>query len=1146
MERTDKEPEEKPRVAPDEYERRAEASPDPDVMEEELREEIDDVVPTRGYRMLPIVGLGGSAGSLVPMEQFFKATPPKSGLAFAVVVHLSPDHESLLSQILARATAMPVLEARDGMLVEANHVYVIPPGKHLLSTDGRLRLVDMAPVPGRRVAVDLFFRSLADTHGPHATAVVLSGVDGDGAVGIKRIKERGGLTVAQEPEDAEHHGMPQSAIATGMVDWVLPAAEMPMRIIEYFAREAKLRLPPEDGPQPVLQPPPAGSETEAAMRDVLAFLQARTGRDFSYYKRATIVRRISRRMQINGVEELPAYLGFLRTHPGEAGALLQDLLISVTNFFRDRTAFEALELMIPELFEGKHAADAVRVWVPACATGEEAYSIAMLLLEHARRTDGGPSIQVFGCDLDEEAVQVARVGVYPETIAADVSEERLRRFFVKDHRGYRVRRELREIILFAGHDLVKDPPFSRMDLISCRNLLIYLNRPAQRRAIDIFNFALRPHGLLFLGSSESVEDGSALFDVCDKKHRIYRQQPNHRTGIPVPTAPGTLIRNIQPNHRLADGPVLPGPSFARLQSMIPSSDFLRSDLPISHAELHLRLVEAFGPPSVLINGDHEVVHVSPSAGRFLQFAGGEPSRNLLRVVHPKLRVDLRGALFQAAESGQPAAVPRLPIDVDGIAQAVSLTVTPAADLAPGFFVVTFETSRAEPQEWTPESGSGTTHAEPLVGQLERELERMKGRLRDTVEQYEASTEELKASNEELQAMNEELRSATEELETSREELQSINEELSTVNQELKAKVDELGHTNSDLHNLMASTAIATVFLNRELNIMRYTPMAVSLFHLIPSDIGRPLADLKYQIDYPELTADAERVLDSLMPIEREVGGPSERWYLSRLLPYRTVEDHIAGVVLTFIDITERRRAEEALKRSEERLALELADANELHRISSQFVRQGDTQILCEQIVDAAIRLARADAGSLQMFEPETHELQLLAWRGFKPESAAAWNRLESGAGTGCTHAVEKSERVIVPDVEACEWLAGSEHLRHFRLSGIRSFQSTPLISRTGGTIGVISTHWRVPRTPSERELRLVDMVARQAADLVERRRSEESLRSHIDELTRFNTAAVGRENRMIQLKREINSLCERLGEPLRYQLPDDVENGSLG
>ncbi len=890
---------------------------DPAVGEEDLGSELDNSVASRRYRSNRVVGLGGSAGGIVAMQRFFEAMPADTGMSFVVVLHLSPEHDSMLSEVLQRSSSMPVAQAVNGERVLPDRVYVIPPGKHISLSDGHLRLTDFLKIPGRHMTVDLFFRSLADTHGPHAVAIVLSGGDGDGAIGIKRVKERGGLTIAQDPDAAEHPDMPRAAIATTMVDWILRAQDMPARLVEYHAREQRLQMPPESGPNPVASPGPSLDAQESALRDVLTFLRARTGRDFSYYKRATIVRRVARRMQVNELDDLPSYLTFLRTHPGEAGALLQDLLISVTNFFRDREAFAALETIIPDLFVGKTQSDTVRVWVPACATGEEAYSIAILLSEHARTLDAPPLLQIFATDLHEDVLMEARNGLYPGAIATDVSAERLRRFFVKEHNGYRVRRELRESLLFAIHDLLKDSPFSRLDLVSCRNLLIYLNREAQRRAFDIFHFALRGGGKLFLGTSESADDVGQLFHPANKKHRLYSARPTARSNVPVPSGPSTLARALAAQER--------GIPIATLATR-PADAATLVGRPGSHergswGELHLKLLERIGPPSAVVNAEYDILHLSESFARFMQFQGGEPSTNLLRVVHPMLRIELRAGLFRAKQTGQLATAEALPIELDGVRHLVDLRVTPAGEPSNELFLVSLEqrSSEATPTPPTREED------EPVVHHLERELEQTKRHLREVIEQHEASIEELKASNEELQAMNEELRSATEELETGREELQSINEELTTVNQELKGKVEELGQANSDLHNLMGATAIATVFLDRELRIMRFTPPAVELFSLIPTDVGRPLADLQHKLSYPDLLADAARVLQQLVPVEHEVMEQGGRAFLSRLLPYRTTDDHIAGVVLTFVDVTERQVAQAAVRRAQQDLELRVQE-----------------------------------------------------------------------------------------------------------------------------------------------------------------------------------------------------------------------------
>ena len=1077
-----------------------------DVVEQESGEELDNVVPTRGYRLIPTVCLGGSAGSIQALIEFFRAMPPDSGLVFVVVLHLSPEHASTLADLLSQHTAMPVVQAADAMVVEANRVYVIPPGKHLLSVDGHLKLISLEPERGKRVAVDVFFRTLADTHGAHAAGIVLSGADGDGAIGLKRIKERGGLTVAQDPNEAEHDSMPRSAIATSMVDWVLKTQEMPARLLEYFSREGRIRLPEEGEPTRTGATPPGADAQEADLREVLTFLHTRTGRDFSYYKRATVLRRISRRMQINGSESLPEYLSFLRTHPGESGALLQDMLISVTNFFRDREAFAVLETHIPQLFRDKRPSDTVRVWVAACASGEEAYSVAMLLAEHASKLTAPPSLQVFATDLAEDVVQSARAGVYPATITTDVSEDRLARFFIKEHRGYRVRRELREAVLFAQHDLLKDSPFSKLDLVTCRNLLIYLNRDAQRRALEVFHFSLARQRLLFLGTSESADDAGGLFMPVDKKARLYAAQSAVKMNLPVPVGVSTLTRALQVREDASERTVLPA---GTNPTALPTGPFFwpRTDRTGDReavSETYLHILARGGPASIIVTGQQDILHLSGGAGRYLQFGEGELTRDLLQAIHPMLRVELRGALSRAVETGQLVLAPDLLVELDGQRQGVDIQVTPVQEAA-SYFVVTFTPRAAAPSlAVTPL----VVEADPLTQQLERELTRVKGRLRDVQEQHEVTVEEHKSSVEELQAINEELRSASEELETSREELQAINEELTTVNAELKARVDELGHSNSDLHNLMAATNIATVFLDRQLGITRYTPPAVSLFNLIPTDVGRPLTDLKHRLDYPELEEDATSVLATLSPTERVIKKEGEGWFLARLQPYRSLDDHIAGVVLTCVDITERRRAEEALHRNEQRVRWQ----KEAFQAEVNGAPLGESlSLLVRPFTEGLMGEVRS---AFYITNPEGTRLHPISGAGDMPES---YLRKIDGFLIGvdslaCGLAIPAGGPMISRDILTEPlWKPWTKLAQEYDFRGCWSF---PIQTRDNKGVGTFALYFREPHTATPEDLALADVIAQGAAIILshyiegqERVRAEEAERAAFEEAKRARTEA---------------------------------------
>ena len=796
---------------------------------------------------------------------------------------------ALEARELRGASRLPVQVLTDRSALFVDRIYLLPADRRV-SIDGDQLVTGSL----ERGPFDHVLRSIADSFGSDSIGVVLAGRGADGSLGIKRIKEAGGLTIAQQPEagdlttaqqpEGEDSSLPSSAIETGFIDLVLPLDQIAQHV-------AQLGQP---SPSQVEDP----DAIDGAMSNILTLLRVRSGHDFASYKRATLVRRIARRMQVCECATLEGYLRHLRDHAAEMPNLLRDFLISVTNFFRDPTAFEAIESnVVPKLFDKKTTSDQLRVWTVGCATGEEAYSLGILLLEHAQTLQSPPKIQIFATDIDEAALVEARAGVYSAAIAADVSQARLARFFTRENDRYRVSKDLRDIVLFSPHNLLRDPPFSRLDLISCRNLLIYFDRDAQNRALTTFHFGLRLRGLLFLGSSESAET-STLFAITDGKARLFERQgvaPVLRAQVgPLPTWHAPLLAPI-----------------ARPRERSPSP-----------GELHYQMVERFAPPSVLVDSELEVLHLSEHANRYLTLVGGEPTRHILQLVHPALRLELRTAIFSARQTGNERRIVRF----EDRQVELRVHAVDVPELGRGSFLIMFDDL---PIAESPiPIGSGEALIEPVVRELENELKHTRIQLRTTVEQYESSVEELKASNEELQAINEELRSATEELEASKEELQSVNEELTTLNHELKLKVDELGRANSDLQNLMMSTEIGVIFLDRSLHIKRFTPRVQDVFNIIATDVGRALSDLTHRLRYDDLAETAQSVLKTLQMVEKEVTTRGGKSYLVRWLPYRSIDNRIDGVVITLIDVsdlreavTARRRSETALLAVEERLRL---------------------------------------------------------------------------------------------------------------------------------------------------------------------------------------------------------------------------------
>ena len=823
-----------------------------------------------------IVGIGASAGGLQAFKTFFANMPIDSGMSFVLVQHLDPQHRSMLVELLSSATAMPVIEAADGVPPAPDKVYVIPPNATLRIGEGRLRVSKPAPAREHRRPVDAFFLSLAADQEENAVCIILSGGGSDGSEGLREIKEQGGLTIAQAAFD-EHamNGMPTSATATGLVDFVLPVEEMPAKLVAYSKHLLTVEAHKDSD----------GIRQDAAehLAKICSLLRGKLGHDFSQYKEKTLVRRIQRRMQVLQIDAMPEYVERLRKEPDECELLFHELLIGVTHFFRDPTAFEALETqVVPHLIHGKGADDIVRVWVPACATGEEVYSIAILLKEAVGKRDAGPRFQIFATDIDERAIAAARAARYRKSQLADMPVARRERWFVADGDHWCPVKEIRELCIFSTHSVVKDPPFSKLGLISCRNLLIYLDASLQERLIRTLHYALAPGGYLFLGTSENVTRQSKLFATLDQKHRIFQRRD-------VPASP--------PSVAALSGTESTGSAVDR--------SAMRAENGIEKSVR--RLMEKHAPAYVVVDANHDVLRFSGQTEKYLAPTPGAASLNLFSLIRRGLRPAARAALAKALATRQSITHEALTIEVDGRRQLVDLVVEPLPDSSAGLCVVAFLDRKPAPS-----SHGAIEDARPhSVEVLEKELRATRERLEATVDQLETSNEEMKSANEEYQSVNEELQSTNEELETSKEEMQSINEELQTVNAELNSKNDTLVHLNSDLKNLLDSTQIATLFLDRQLRIKNFTPSMTDLFHLREGDRGRPVTEIVSRFSYDGLRKDAMRVMRDLSVIERTVridaDGPV---FLMRIRPYRTVEDVIDGVVITFVDISERVRSEE--------------------------------------------------------------------------------------------------------------------------------------------------------------------------------------------------------------------------------------------
>jgi len=970
-----------------------------------------------------VVGIGASAGGLDAYKRLLRGLDGDSGMAFVLVQHLDPTHESLMAELLSKYTAMPIVQVGETMTVEPNTVYMIPPNRFIRIHGQVLSLDEPVRKRGVRLPIDYFFSSLARARRERAIGIVLSGTGGDGADGLREIKAEGGMTIAQRPEQAEFDGMPTAALATGAVDRVLALEEMGEAILAY-ARHAYVVAPAE--------------ETLAAaapdhFRAILSLLKAQTDQDFTRYKHGTLARRIERRMGIRYVDTAADYLKLLREDADELNTLFKDLLIGVTRFFRDRGAWDQLTEILAQNLRDRRNAEAVRVWVPGCATGEEAYSLAMLLVELQQQQNKRWDIQVFATDIDSDAIETARLGVYPENIAKDLSEPRLEAFFERDGGRLRVKKRLREACIFAVQSLLSDAPFSNLDLISCRNLLIYLESDIQQRVLDVFHFGLKPQGILFLGNSESPNKRVKLFKTLSQPSRIYQKIGASRPGA------GSF-------------PVVTG-SRRGLDAVAPVAGEERS-LPVGAIERSKKaLLEEFAPASVVVNHRGVIQYIHGPVRNYLDFPSGEPELELTTMALEGLKAKTRTALHQARSANETVSLlaPRVPRGEGQIAVRLRVQPLPGAKGSEQLFLVSFldeAPARASAEAEAAAGGPALPAEAEDSRQLALELAATREDLQSTIEELESANEELKASNEEVMSMNEELQSTNEELETSREELQSLNEELSTVNNQLQGKVGELEAVTNDLANLLASTDMATLFLDQDLRIRRFTPATMRLMSLREGDVGRPLSDLASRVEDTELAADACAVLETLAPVQREVRQGAEQWFMRRVTPFRTADNRIEGVVVTYSDMTEVRQGARRLECRERQQAT-------IAQLGRAALAGEPPQALLERAVQLVAATLEVDLVKVLRLEPGRRTLRLVAGVGWD-EGLIGTTTVPVGIESQGGYTLEASGPVISRDLRKEKRFSGPDLLaRHGVVSGM-----SVVIGPEDEPWGVLSVHAR--------------------------------------------------------------------------------------
>jgi two-component system CheB/CheR fusion protein len=854
----------------------------------------------------PIVGIGASAGGLEALEQFLGNVPENSGMAYVVIQHLDPTQKGMLPELLQRISTMKVSQAKDRMPVKVNSIYVIPPNSSMSILHGVLHLFDPVETRGMRLPIDFFFRSLADDRKDLGIGIILSGMGSDGSIGLRAIKENNGIVLVQEPSNAKYDSMPRSAIDSVVVDIVAAARELPARLIEFMKHIPAIRSDLD-----------AEIKDKSSLEKIIILLRTYTGNDFSLYKKNTLYRRIERRMSVHKIDKIMSYVHFLQGNPKEVEILFKELLIGVTNFFRDTAVWEKLkDSVFPTIISNLQPGSALRAWIPGCSTGEEAYSLAIVFKEVLDKINPhtGTSLQIFATDIDADAIEIARRGLFPPNIAADVSADRLSRFFISSDDGFRIKTEIREMLVFAQHNVILHPPFTRIDILSCRNLLIYMDAELQKKLIGMFFNSINPDGIMLLGSSETLGTQNHLFTPVDSKLKIFKRPLSG----PLP--------------ELFDFPS----SFSRTKTAITEKQ--AADKPVLNIQTVAEqlLLQHYVPSGVLVNEQGDIIYIHGHTGKYLEPAVGKANLNVFAMLKESLRNEFHAAFRRVVTKKEGTVLRNIKLGTNGGSQTVNIDLKwiDKPEILYGSIMITFTDVKYVPDiNLSPKTGKKSLHS-IRQKEIEAEMQHMREVMQNTLEEVQTSQEELRSTNEELQSTNEELQSTNEELTTSKEEMQSLNEELQTVNAELMAKVDDYSRVNNDMKNLLNSTEIATLFLDKELNIRRFTSQVTKIFKLIKSDIGRPFTDQVSDLIYPELADDALGVLNSLVFIQKEIPSRDGRWFLVRIMPYRTFDDRIDGLVITFINISDHKKIEERLVNSEKMSRILLGDSSDIKIILS--------------------------------------------------------------------------------------------------------------------------------------------------------------------------------------------------------------------